>query len=233
MAIRRTIFQDELRSLLGKKGITYREFERISGVSKTYLTKILVHGLVPSKKIIESIAKSLNIMPEIFVEYKIFKIIHRFEKIYKFIDEDNLNKINNILDGIEETLKKGYEISKLSGREQINFNPDYYLNIDDLDEYQRRALNILLEEFRRVNVEKKIEFIKSQTDKNKVIIKYYNHIIQERKKEKGEMKKPEILTASLSPSGSASIESYRGEIEKRKKQNKLLEAELKNLKNEL
>ena len=52
-----------LRKLLDEKKLTYEELEKKSGVSKAYLTKILVHRKIPSREIIEKIAKALEIDP--------------------------------------------------------------------------------------------------------------------------------------------------------------------------
>ena len=69
--ISKKYFSDELRDIMKKRMITYIDLSRMSNVSISYLTKILVHKVTPSPKIMNDIACSLKINPRYFMEYRI------------------------------------------------------------------------------------------------------------------------------------------------------------------
>lgn len=152
-------FSEALRDLLDNKKITYRKFVQISDVSKTYLTEILVHHRVPSKGIIEKIAKALFVKPTYFKEYRILEIIGFLKKYSGSMD---LKDIENLYDFIKRIKNKtaGEIVSLIkysTGKEEMSFEPRYFIYTGGLHGHQEKIVNFMVREFRKVNEEELIE----------------------------------------------------------------------------
>ena len=74
-------------ALMDESGITYRGLAATSGLSAGYLNHIM-HGNrpVPSNAVIERVAKSLDVEPEHFLEYRLRVITERLEQMPDLVD---------------------------------------------------------------------------------------------------------------------------------------------------
>jgi transcriptional regulator with XRE-family HTH domain len=151
------IFSEALRELLDERKLTYRDFSKKSKVSVTYLTKILVHNLIPSKEIIEKIAIALDTKPQYFKEYRIMVIISKLEKYYSNLSINDISKLETVVNNLEKYLPK--EIIKLNKNNEgkTQFKPEQMLNLSQLEENQSKILRLLYEEYIKINEEKKKE----------------------------------------------------------------------------
>jgi transcriptional regulator with XRE-family HTH domain len=80
-------FGPTLVRLMDEEGVTYRSLAAKAGLSAGYLNH-LVHGNrpVPSNEVVEQIARSLDVEPEHFLEYRLRVITARLEKMPDLID---------------------------------------------------------------------------------------------------------------------------------------------------
>lgn len=144
-------FGEALRELMDKKKLTYREFVEKSGVSKTYLTKILVHNLTPSKKIIFNIAKALGISPLYFKEFRIMRIIEKLEIYHVGIDEGDIKKLEDIIEIIKNKLPSDIKPLKLAIEKSIKYTPKYMLDLSFLEDHQSRIIKLIYNEYIKNN----------------------------------------------------------------------------------
>ena len=137
-------FGQALRQLLDKRKLTYRDFAKKSNVSKTYLSKILVHNVTPSRDIIKKIALALKIDPNYFKEWRIMKIIEKLEKYYYGLNVKDIEKIEKLIEAIEKKLPE------LSGKRADKYTPVHMLDITEFNEMQKRTLKLLYRDFQKV-----------------------------------------------------------------------------------
>ncbi len=144
-------FQLELRELLDKKKLTYREFSKKVGVSKTYLTMILVHGVLPSKKLIEDISKALGIKPTFFKEYRIMKFVEKLENYSFALLPKSITRLEKVLNIIVEELPADIKIFNLDKNERVKFTPTPILDLTVLRYTQRKTLNQIYDNYIKEN----------------------------------------------------------------------------------
>jgi transcriptional regulator with XRE-family HTH domain len=89
---RRRRFSEEpfgatIERLMAEQGVTYRGLAEKTGLSAGYLNH-LVHGNrpVPSNEVMETLARSLDVEPEHFREYRLRVITERLERMPELID---------------------------------------------------------------------------------------------------------------------------------------------------
>jgi transcriptional regulator with XRE-family HTH domain len=89
---RKRKFSDEsfgatIERLMGEKGLTYRGLASKTSLSAGYLNH-LVHGNrpVPSKEVVERLARALGVEPEHFREYRLRVIADRLEERPDLVD---------------------------------------------------------------------------------------------------------------------------------------------------
>jgi transcriptional regulator with XRE-family HTH domain len=92
MARKRRKFSEEsfgvtIERLMGEKGLTYRGLAAKTDLSAGYLNH-LVHGNrpVPSKDVVERLARALDVEPEHFREYRLRVIADRLEQMPDLVD---------------------------------------------------------------------------------------------------------------------------------------------------
>ena len=80
-------FGATVQRLMDEQGVTYRQLAAQTGLSAGYLNH-LVHGNrpVPSNDVVKTLAKSLEVEPEHFREFRIRVITERLEKMPQLID---------------------------------------------------------------------------------------------------------------------------------------------------
>jgi transcriptional regulator with XRE-family HTH domain len=80
-------FGPAVERLMNETGVTYRALAAKTGLSAGYLNH-LVHGNrpVPSNDVVESLAKSLDVDPEFFREYRVRVITERLESMPDLVD---------------------------------------------------------------------------------------------------------------------------------------------------
>jgi len=146
-------FSDALKDLLRQRKITYRKLESISNVSKTYLSRILVHNLIPSKEIIKKLSLGLGVNPEYFKEYRLLKIIDEIMIFSSSIANEDFEILGSLLARLKAKTKKEEVMlfSYAKGDYERRFDPDYLLNIKDLLDYQKKLIKYNLEVFRKLN----------------------------------------------------------------------------------
>jgi transcriptional regulator with XRE-family HTH domain len=89
---RRKRFSEEpfgatIETLMAEAGVTYRELAGRTGLSAGYLNH-LVHGNrpVPSREVVETLAKALGVESEHFREFRLRTITERLEAMPDLID---------------------------------------------------------------------------------------------------------------------------------------------------
>jgi transcriptional regulator with XRE-family HTH domain len=80
-------FGPAVERLMNETGVTYRALAAKTGLSAGYLNH-LVHGNrpVPSNDVVEVLAKSLDVEPEHFREYRLRVITDRLEAMPELVD---------------------------------------------------------------------------------------------------------------------------------------------------
>jgi transcriptional regulator with XRE-family HTH domain len=80
-------FGQAVERLMNETGVTYRALAAKTGLSAGYLNH-LVHGNrpVPSNDVVETLAKSLDVDPEHFREYRLRVITERLEAMPDLVD---------------------------------------------------------------------------------------------------------------------------------------------------
>lgn len=80
-------FGPTIERLMNESGVTYRALAAKTGLSAGYLNH-LVHGNrpVPSNDIVVTLAKSLDVDPEHFREYRLRAITDRLEAMPELVD---------------------------------------------------------------------------------------------------------------------------------------------------
>jgi transcriptional regulator with XRE-family HTH domain len=80
-------FGETVQRLMDEQGVTYRQLAGRTGLSAGYLNH-LVHGNrpVPSNDVVATLAKSLEVEPEHFREYRLRAITERLEAMPALID---------------------------------------------------------------------------------------------------------------------------------------------------
>jgi transcriptional regulator with XRE-family HTH domain len=80
-------FGEAVERLMNETGVTYRALAAKTGLSAGYLNH-LVHGNrpVPSNEVVETLAKSLDVEPEYFREYRVRVITDRLEAMPELVD---------------------------------------------------------------------------------------------------------------------------------------------------
>jgi transcriptional regulator with XRE-family HTH domain len=80
-------FGPAVERLMNETGVTYRALAAKTGLSAGYLNH-LVHGNrpVPSNDVVETLAKSLDVDPEHFREYRLRVITERLETMPDLVD---------------------------------------------------------------------------------------------------------------------------------------------------
>ncbi len=187
-------FGQALRQLLDKRNLTYRDFAKKSNVSKTYLSKILVHNVTPSMDIIEKIALALKIDPNYFKEWRIKKIVEKLEKYYYGLNIKDIEKIEKLLEAIEKKLPQATKSVKLSGKGADGYSPVHMLDISEFNYTQRRTLLVLYRDYQEVNKKDNIRAIHSNhslieandewRDEYKKLLEKYAHLDDLDRKEK-------------------------------------------------
>lgn len=76
-----------IERLMAETGLTYRGLAAKTGLSAGYLNH-LVHGNrpVPSKEVVERLARALGVEPEHFREYRLRVIADRLEEMPELVD---------------------------------------------------------------------------------------------------------------------------------------------------
>ena len=89
---RKRRFSDEafgptIQRLMAERDVTYRALADKTGLSAGYLNH-LVHGNrpVPSKDVVERLARALGVPPEHFLEYRLRVITDRLESMPDMVD---------------------------------------------------------------------------------------------------------------------------------------------------
>jgi transcriptional regulator with XRE-family HTH domain len=80
-------FGPTVQRLMDEQGVTYRQLAAQTGLSAGYLNH-LVHGNrpVPSNDVVKTLARSLEVEPEHFREFRIRVITERLEGMPQLID---------------------------------------------------------------------------------------------------------------------------------------------------
>jgi transcriptional regulator with XRE-family HTH domain len=80
-------FGPAVERLMNETGVTYRALAAKTGLSAGYLNH-LVHGNrpVPSNDVVETLARSLDVEPEHFREYRVRVITERLEAMPDLVD---------------------------------------------------------------------------------------------------------------------------------------------------
>jgi transcriptional regulator with XRE-family HTH domain len=80
-------FGPAVERLMNETGVTYRALASKTGLSAGYLNH-LVHGNrpVPSNDVVEQLAKSLDVEPEFFREYRLRVITDKLETMPDLVD---------------------------------------------------------------------------------------------------------------------------------------------------
>ncbi len=80
-------FGPAVERLMNETGVTYRALAAKTGLSAGYLNH-LVHGNrpVPSNDVVQTLAKSLDVDPEHFREYRVRVITERLEAMPDLVD---------------------------------------------------------------------------------------------------------------------------------------------------
>ena len=80
-------FGPSIEQLMGDSGLTYRGLAAKTQLSAGYLNH-LVHGNrpVPSKDVVERLARALGVPPEHFLEYRLRVITDRLESMPDMVD---------------------------------------------------------------------------------------------------------------------------------------------------
>ena len=175
-------FGQALRQLLDDRKLTYRDFAKKSNVSTTYLSRILVHNVTPSRDIIEKIALALKIDPNYFKEWRIMKIVEKLEKYYYGLTIKDIEKIEKLLEVIEKKLPQDTKSVKLNSKGADGYSPVYMLDISEFNYMQKRTLLILNRDYKEINKKKKIKeveskhsFLKDEYEYN-MLLEKYNHL---------------------------------------------------------
>ncbi len=134
-----------LKKLLDKKKLTYEKLEKKSGVSKAYLTKILVHNKIPSIEIIEKIANALELDPDYFKEYRILRIIRKIEKYFSYIFSHQITQLEKTVDKIISELQPEY--GDLKPSQKIGFDPAHYIMLGGLTDEQKKYMEFIRNTF--------------------------------------------------------------------------------------
>lgn len=160
---------DTLSNLIKEKmkaeKISYEELAEKTGVSKAYLTNIIVHRKVPSKEIIEKIADNLNIDPQTIRELRVLNIFERVEYSYlNYLDNDFKEIENSIRDEMPIPDKNGIAKRKSRMPHGPISKDGYriYLDISTLPEEAIKVFEYLLNLMRKnKEFEKEIEHLKN------------------------------------------------------------------------
>jgi transcriptional regulator with XRE-family HTH domain len=166
----------ELREILKKNNMTFRELAKKSGVSITYLNQIITHGKNPSMEIIEKIFTALDIDPEDFTEYRIIRFIRKLEKYFGYIEMTEIVQMEAVIDELVYHIEKyeGYNKSKAyKGKRELEFNPSLFLDITELKNDQIKIIKYLYNEFMESNNQKKLE--------SKIMDKFLNEFTESEK----------------------------------------------------
>lgn len=152
-------FGEALKEIMQKGKVTYEKLSVLSGVSRTYLTQIIVHSKIPSKEIIKKIANAIKTNPNYFKEYRIINIVEKIELTHWALTSKEIKKIENILENVNTDIPDDVTINigKLKGEKEVEYTPSIILDITDLNEDQKRIIKNTYNEFKKINKEKEVE----------------------------------------------------------------------------
>lgn len=152
-------FGEALKEIMQKGKVTYEKLSVLSGVSRTYLTQIIVHAKIPSKEIIKKIANAIKTNPNYFKEYRIINIVEKIELMHWALTSKEIKKIENILENVNTDIPDDVTINigKLKGGKEVEYTPSKILDITDLNEDQKGIIKNTYNEFKKINKEKEVE----------------------------------------------------------------------------
>jgi len=152
-------FCEELKDFMKEKNITYKELSEKSGVSISYLTKILVHKITPSAKIIFDISRAIGVNSHYFREYKIGLILKRLDSNLWRLKEKHFQQLDKITsesgkvvytNGSENLLD---EQGNVVTSAVLTFSQKHAIDIEGLNQNQRRLVDLLVKRFKKDNEE--------------------------------------------------------------------------------
>jgi transcriptional regulator with XRE-family HTH domain len=145
------LINTKLGNLIGeelkKQGKSYEDISKVTGISKTYLTDIIVKGKIPSLEIVEKICDALGIDPKQLREYRVLLIQDKLSKNYLFLKEEQLNDIEKLL-GVESEQDTGADFSKRTYRLEEG---NRWLDLEKLNGKQREYINKMIEELKKMS----------------------------------------------------------------------------------
>jgi transcriptional regulator with XRE-family HTH domain len=151
-------FSDALSELMEKNKITKIQLAKDSGISRAYLTQIIVHNVLPSKEIIEKISNALKLKPTYFKEYRVLEIIEDLEKYHFMTREEDIKQLKGITSKIKSRIiRDNRKFDNLKSKREVEFNPSFLLDITNLNNQQIKIIKYLYNEFMETNKGKELE----------------------------------------------------------------------------
>jgi len=151
-----------LKQIMEVNNWSYQDLKDKTGVSKAYLTNMILHGKVPRKPIIKKIAENLNIDPNKIKEYRLTNIYHRLENSYPLYSEDEFEKVEKaIIDKLplkEDTddIWHSWESAHMKTKHRVLLDiTDFPIN------FQRQIEDLTMLMQAKMRLEKEIEQLKN------------------------------------------------------------------------
>lgn len=156
-----------LKKIMKEKKWSYQELADKTGVSKAYLTNIILHGKVPRKPIIKKIAKNLEIDPNKIKEYRLTNIYHRLENSYIFYAEDEFEQVEKaIIDKLPLPPDDDNDIWHSWESSYMKIKHRLLLDITNLpDGYQKQVMDLVKLIQDKMRIEKKSNSKKTKPKK--------------------------------------------------------------------
>lgn len=79
-------FRDELPRLLADRGMSQRSLAKLVGVNQSYLTFVLQGRRAPSRRLLDGVAKALDLPTDYFREYREAIVVDRVKADPKLLD---------------------------------------------------------------------------------------------------------------------------------------------------
>lgn len=140
-------FGTAIKNIMKEKNITYGRLQSLANVSGTYLSKILLHGRIPSIEIIEKISRALKIDANLFKEYRVMKTVEKLQTLFWFLKENEIEELESFLEKVFKKNIPSEKYDKLKGGNSVGFYPNFILNLSILERHQSDIMKHVYNEF--------------------------------------------------------------------------------------
>lgn len=142
-----------IRKKMAEKNLSYGSLSKKVGISKTYLTDILVHGKVPTLDTMEEIAKKLGFKVQETKEYELIQLMELLIQHYPFYKDTKFKKLKEDLQEdisvIGRTINKTKVLFQSISKKKLEMSD--WLDISDLSVEQKSIIFKLVNQLQTSN----------------------------------------------------------------------------------